>query len=194
MNLLVDKLPDGLTVDGVEYPISTDFRTAIRYELMQEESDTDFVAEGLLLFFGDNLPGNLPGAIEQLNWFLSCGKQDRRVPTSARGNGRQAFSFSQDAEYVYAAFLDQYGIDLLDVEYMHWWKFRALFDSLRDDNRLMEIMGYRVARLENLPKEQRQFYQDMQRYYEIRSKKTEETLTQLEEILKKGGNPEDVLG
>ncbi len=30
-----------------------------------------------------------------------------------------------------------------DVEYMHWWKFRALFHALTDDNEIVKIMGYR---------------------------------------------------
>lgn len=192
-NFLVDGLPKTLTVSGETYSIYTDFRTSIRFELMQEEGDENFVMDGLALYFGRHVPPDLQAAIEAVNWFRRCGKPDKRIPASARGNGKQAFSFSQDAECVYAAFLEQYGIDLLEVEYMHWWKFRALFDSLSNSSRLTEIMGYRVARLEKLPKEQRQFYQDMQRYYEIRPREADEKMKLLDEILKRGGDPSEVL-
>ena len=45
-----------------------------------------------------------------------------------------------DNDLIYSAFKDQYSIDLQEIEYLHWWKFKAMFDALKDDNKIVEIM------------------------------------------------------
>lgn len=194
INLLVDRLPDSLNVNGVEYPINTDFRAGIHYELLMQEEDEKAVAEGLKLYYGERIPLDLEDAILQINWFRNCGKPEKKLTGAAAGNGKQAFSFSCDSDYVYAAFMAQYQIDLTEVAYMHWWKFMALFESLDKESRLMEIMGYRVAKLEGMSKEQRKFYRSMQQHFEIpKSEKEQEIKNALDEVLMRGGNPDEVL-
>nr|DAD89701.1 MAG TPA: hypothetical protein [Siphoviridae sp. ctWDo30] len=194
INLLIDRLPDSLNVNGVEYPINTDFRAGIYYELLMQEEDEKAVVEGLKVYYGERIPEDLGAAIEQINWFRNCGRPEKKLTGAGAGNGKQAFSFSCDSDYVYAAFMAQYRIDLTEVEYMHWWKFMALFESLDKESRLMEIMGYRVAKLEGLSKEQRKFYRSMQQYFAIpKSEKEQELKNALDEVLMRGGDPDEVL-
>ena len=73
-----------------------------------------------------------------------------------------------DADYIYSAFMSQYNIDLQDIEYLHWWKFRALFDSLNENNRLSKIIQYRSMDLSKIKdKEQKKFYKNMKKLYKI---------------------------
>ena len=72
-------------------------------------------------------------------WFYQCGESEqkeedknKRQRCQRRNSRDPAYSFAQDAPYIYAAFKEQYGIDLTEVE-MHWWKFMALFESLNED-------------------------------------------------------------
>ncbi|EAE5892756.1 bacteriophage Gp15 family protein [Listeria monocytogenes] len=59
-----------------------------------------------------------------------------------------SYSLTQDADYIYASFLQDYNIDLLDSRgKMHWYKFRALLESLRDDTTIKTIIGIRQAEL-----------------------------------------------
>lgn len=59
-----------------------------------------------------------------------------------------SYSLMQDADYIYASFLQDYNIDLLDSRgKMHWYKFRALLESLRDDTTIKTIIGIRQAEL-----------------------------------------------
>ncbi|EAF8796401.1 hypothetical protein A0231_02460 [Listeria monocytogenes] len=61
-----------------------------------------------------------------------------------------SYSLTQDADYIYASFLQDYNIDLLDSQgEMHWYKFRALLESLRDDTTIKTIIGIRQAELPN---------------------------------------------
>lgn len=49
-----------------------------------------------------------------------------------------------DSDYIYAAFLSQYNIDLIEIEYLHYHKFKALLNGISKPTRLYEIMGYRT--------------------------------------------------
>ena len=78
------------------------------------------------------------------------------------------YDFDADAAYFYSAFLTQYGIDLNDIDYLHWWKFMAMFEGLRRDNeihRIMEIRATDVASIEN-PKEKQRIMR-LQEHYRI---------------------------
>lgn len=63
-------------------------------------------------------------------------------------SGPRAFDFEQDAEYIFAAFRQAYGIDLA-AEKLDWRKFIALFSGLPSGTRMSEIME---LRLQPLPK------------------------------------------
>ncbi|EOV8456441.1 Gp15 family bacteriophage protein [Listeria monocytogenes] len=69
----------------------------------------------------------------------------------ATGEGEEElayYSLTQDSDYIYASFLQDYNIDLIDVRgKLHWYKFRALFDSLRDDTAIKSIMNIRQTEL-----------------------------------------------
>ena len=56
---------------------------------------------------------------------------------------KNLFSFSIDYPYILSAFLRDYGIDLIDIKYLHWWKFRMLFDGLSEDNEIKKRIMYR---------------------------------------------------
>ncbi|EIQ6434005.1 bacteriophage Gp15 family protein [Listeria monocytogenes] len=68
---------------------------------------------------------------------------------TCEGEEEQAYySLTQDSDYIYASFLQDYNIDLIDVRgKLHWYKFRALFDSLRDDTAIKSIMNIRQTEL-----------------------------------------------
>lgn len=74
MNILLDKLPNTVSIDGVDYLINTDFRIGIQFEMLlekQEISDKEKIKQALLLYY-PVLPENLVEAINQLLWFYSC--------------------------------------------------------------------------------------------------------------------------
>lgn len=59
--------------------------------------------------------------------------------------GEQALDFDQDAGYIYAAFSQCYGMDLLGRDKnLHWWKFAQLLGGLPEDTMLMRIVSIRT--------------------------------------------------
>ena len=72
----------------------------------------------------------------QVVWFYACGKRWREKRAGAVEGATEVqriYSFEHDDDYIYSAFLTQYHIDLQDIEYLHWWKFKALLRTLSSD-------------------------------------------------------------
>lgn len=178
MNILIDVVPDTVEIDGVEYDINTDFRISIMFELLMQDSsisDGERISLALNLYY-PRIPHALDHAIEMMLWFYKCGKDVGKESAGNIGGGTsRIYSFDHDAEYIYAAFLDQYGIDLQSIEHLHWWKFRALFKGLKEDNMISKIMGYRAIAIDdNMSDNEKKHYREMKRIYALPDNRTEE--------------------
>ena len=171
MNLLIDLIPSEVDINNKKYEINSDFRTSILFELlMQDKSieDSDKFNLALDLYYPIR-PDDTILAIEQLLWFYRGGKDIIKSKGSGKGkSSTQIYSFEYDDDYIYAAFMDQYGIDLQDIDDLHWWKFKALFKALKEDNEIVKIMRYRSTDLSTIKdKEQKAYYKKMQELYKI---------------------------
>ena len=188
MNILIDLLPSSVKINGTEYDINSDFRTSVLFSLLMEDdslNEEEKVLQALNLYY-PVVPDNSEEAIEQIKWFYSCGKLDNPIGNKkARASSKKVFDFEVDANYIYSAFMSQYNIDLQDIGQLHWWKFKALLEGLKEDNKLSKIIEYRSMDLSKIKdKEQRKFYKDMQKQYSLK-KENEEDLKLLEEWNKK---------
>lgn len=57
---------------------------------------------------------------------------------------RAPYDIRYDGDYIYASFLQAYGIDLFDVQgELHWRKFNALLSGLPEGTKLMEVIKIR---------------------------------------------------
>lgn len=202
MSVLTEKFPTMLNVDGTECPINPGFRTVLRcYEIQGEKTELseDELLKMLLMFYRKQKLFS-EGHINQMFWFFSCGREKKKksFPRKIAGiNSKQPFDFAEDADLIYAGFLQQYGIDLQEED-MHWWKFMILLENLGADTRLSRIMEYRTidTASKHLSKEQRKFYQAMQRYYGLDGKQVPEMSEQdrlVEEALLNGGDVSGIL-
>lgn len=179
MNILIDLLPEYVEIDGEKYAINTDFRIGILFELLMQDRtilDSEKIDIALSLYYPE-MPHDPTKAIEKILWFYTCGKEQGENEKAGTGSGKAGniYSFEYDAEYIYAAFLDQYGIDLQDIEHLHWWKFRALFKGLKEDNLICKIMGYRAMTIDNnMTDSEKKFYRKMKQIYALPDNRTQE--------------------
>ena len=200
MGILESKLPTSVLVNGVEYPIRSNFRTMIKFEqLMQEPEvdDQDKVWMALRLFYPE-IPEDTEQAVEQLLWFYRCDKKENLYEKkSKKRKAKRAdriYDFEHDDDYIYAAFMAQYKLDLQKIEYLHWWKFRAMFNSLNDDTQFVKIMEYRAVELDKVPKEKRAFYKRMKQLYALPlSQDEEQRQNALEDALLNGRSLEGLV-
>lgn len=197
MNLLIDLAPTTVEIDNEEYEINSNFRTSILFELLMQDNDSseeEKIIQALELYY-PVLPKNINEAIEKIIWFYMCGKEKSKSKSKGTGKSTNVYSFNHDDDYIYSAFLDQYDIDLQDIEYLHWWKFKAMFKSLREDNEIVKIMGYRSMDLSKIDdKKQREHYRKMQELHKIPLyEDADEELDKINQALLNGGDLSKVL-
>jgi hypothetical protein len=144
MNILVDSLPAAVEIDNQEYALDTDFRTCLRVILAFEDPELADVEKQAVLL--DNLypelPDNVSRAFELGIKFLNGG-DDAEEEEKEEGLSLRLYSFKQDANFIFAAFRQTHGIDLESIEYLHWWKFLALFMDLGPDTTFCHLVGLR---------------------------------------------------
>lgn len=199
MNILVEPLPQAVIVGKQEYKIRTNFRIFIMFETLWQEESLELkekLIRSLRLCYYE-IPQNYEEAVNALLWFYKCGKEDspqKQAIASRRGKTR-VYSFDYDDDYIFAAFMSQYGINLQRIKYLHWWEFRAMFNSLTNSNEFVKIMEYRSIDLtEDMPKEQKAFYRKMKLIHALPLPKDEEATQQaIEDALMNGGDLSGIL-
>ena len=179
VNILIDELPK--KVGNVD--INSDFRISILFELLMQDnelSEEEKVEQALILYYS-NLEEitNYKEAIENIIWFYKCGKEEIKENVDEESNmknrQKQIYSYEFDAEYIYSAFMEQYSIDLNSISYLHWWKFKALFNSLNENVLFSKIMGYRAMNISQIKdKEMRKHYKKLQKLYALPDMRSEE--------------------
>ena len=193
-NILIDRLPRTVFLDGQDYRINSNFRTSILFELMMQDSTltkNERAMNALKLYFPE-IPEDTKGAFKKIIWFYGCGKAEKESSGSASEEKRKTrvYSFEHDDDYIFSAFLYQYRIDLQDIRYLHWWKFRSMFNALTEENLFVKIMQYRSMKISaDLPKEQKDFYKKMKKMYALPVSQDEmEKTAAIEEALMNGGD------
>ena len=176
MNILVDKLPNDY--EGLK--INTNFRSFILFELLMQDSQInkeDKIALALELFY-EEFPHDIKKAVNGILWFYTRGKKIKQIKNDEnkqKNDKKKIYSYEHDADLIYTAFLDQYRVDLNDIEYLHWFKFKAMFEGLKSDNKICEIMGYRAIDIGKIKdKEEKKKYKKLQREWALPDERSEE--------------------
>lgn len=189
MSFLTGVLPTEVNINNKKYEIRSDFRTSILFsKLIENELNEDTIIEILKLYypkFNELNENDIDIAFDNILWFYRCGEDEELANNKkSNSNNSKIFDYEKDANYIYSAFLSQYNIDLQSIEYLNWWKFKALFDSLSDDNKIVEIMRYRAIDLSKIEdKEQKKFYKKMKDLYslDVMSKEEKEKLENIKD-------------
>lgn len=173
MNILIDKFPDTVCVNGKDYGVETDFREWIRFTKLVEDEDVPWQIKCRLLlqWYTDGIPDDLEEAIEALGDFLAM-RQDGEESDEPMLPPKQVYSFDEDMVWIYSAFREAYGIDLQSVPYMHWWEFQTLFIGLPDNTEIKQRILYRNTDLRDIKdKDERKRVKKIQEAVALKKKK-----------------------
>lgn len=184
MNLLTERPPDYTVVDGVKYPVYTDFRNWIQIEIILSRGNLSGkeAAQALTLCYRSALPPTPVDAMQGLFSFYACGKEPEndkdKTDKTDKASKKPIYSFEYDAEHIYSAFLTQYKIDLGTAD-MHWWTFRALFAGLTEENTIVKIMQWRSMDLTKIKdKKERARYRSLKNKFALPDMRTPEQCEQ----------------
>ena len=155
MNIFYEELPDCINVNGVPYKVITDFREWIRFsDMIASDIPADLKAEFLMEMFLEDAPKmyskqDMDAVVDGIVQFLTMSELNFPVleenKPDQNGQKKKAIYYEYDAPCIISAFWQDYGIDLLDIEYMHWWKFKMLLDGIAENRQIKERIYYRTV-------------------------------------------------
>lgn len=166
---LNDPLNDYVTINDEEHPIYMAFDNVMSaLETFDDKKLSE--ADRLYIFLGIMLHDYDQELISTLDFEtqIDVGKQIidqinsepiENQPVDLEGNpmpqpkrdGEQLVSFLFDAKYIYAAFMQAYGIDLIEQQgSLHWAKFSALINALPDNTLMRQIIDIRKTNLSEI--------------------------------------------
>ncbi|MDL2206267.1 bacteriophage Gp15 family protein [Eubacteriales bacterium OttesenSCG-928-N13] len=194
-NILTDELPKTVNVGGQEYDVRWWFRTMIRIETVLHDVELEMSerrAIALALFYPE-IPEDVEEAERQMLDFYASDKprnEKQQTDVKRHANDPPTYSFDYDDEYIYAAFRQQYGINLNTVEALHWFEFRAMLIAL-DNCVFNTIKGYRATDLSKIKDAAtRKHYKELKDYWKIPVPQEMEDADELGDILMHGGDLE----
>lgn len=135
INVLLDPLPTGYEDEesGTFYPMDFDFRVGIQLALLQNDPELEELEKILLtqdLIFTGARP-DTPEKIKECVIFYTQGWYHDNEVKSRNENIRKS-DFDVDQWRIYAAFRNQYNIDLNSIEELHYWVFMGLLSGLEE--------------------------------------------------------------
>lgn len=122
-------LPDSVMVSGSAFHVNADFRVILRILRMLDDDDIIERQKPSLIvdwFYGKTKPSDMTAACKAFLTFLRRGEDVNDQDSSIEP---PLMDYEQDASEIQASFVMLYGIDLLEVKFLHWWKFHALLDG-----------------------------------------------------------------
>ncbi|WP_455468657.1 Gp15 family bacteriophage protein [Streptococcus salivarius] len=158
------KLTDKLVIDDEEFPLNLSFDNVLRlFEMWRDEDVPEFVKPhfGIRILTGETLEdftveemSEVFNEVFEEHISLST-VEDNHVEYDLAGNPMKTtasnskqeqapYDIRYDGDYIYASFLQAYGIDLFDVQGdLHWKKFNALLSGLPEGTKFMEVIKIR---------------------------------------------------
>lgn len=167
-NVLIDRLPTSVEIDGQRYALESDFRACLSVVLAFEDPELTSREKQIILLENlyPELPENVAEAFKQGLWFLDGGNKSDEETGAA--HKQRVYSFEKDAPYIFSAFRQTHGIDLETVDYLHWWKFLYLFMDLGESTFFIRLVGLRKRLADgSATKEERKAARDMGRIIEL---------------------------
>lgn len=134
------ELPQTIQVGGSRFRIKTDFHYFLRFREHLQEKGTE--PDDFDYMYIDEKPDDKLAGVEALASFMN---PPQELPRKTKQETDEiVIDYEIDAPYIYAAFMERYGIDLFKTD-MHWYLFQALLHGLHDTE-LNNIINARLWR------------------------------------------------
>lgn len=185
-NLLIDKLPNDVSINGELYLVHSDFRTVLMILTIMDDplfSPMERKALALECFY-ENLPDDLDGAYEEMCRFIRMYSE----PQEKSGEESPSIDYQQDAAEIFSAFFQLYHIDLSRSD-LHWFVFQTLLDHVNDGTpHLVTLRDIRTRKItpEMSERQRSELMQAKQRYgIKVKEVPKSELRLQIEASMKK---------
>jgi len=179
-NLKKCVLPSQVIVEGTSFEVHTDFQYWINFS-QQIKTKNHLLTDFDFLYKNDIPADRQKGLDELINFCFAKKELPRQIGASQ--NNIIPYDWDIDAPYIFAAFYQQYKIDLFEENlHLHWYKFRALFDALQN-TKFNDIVGYRFY-TPSAHFDEKKHYQNLRSQWEIHPELTDEEKEKIDNFRK----------
>jgi hypothetical protein len=171
-----DKIfPEMIQMGGEYFAINADFRNILRilalikdknvhgikkirkicewfFESKESEKISGIDANTIIKSFGDFV--NQENAVTS---DLYAGEETLNQGQNGGYPEIQQFCYEFDGEEIYVSFLSEYNIDLIDVDFLHWYKFRILLSNLSSESAFKKKIALRFLDLSMITRGKKEF-------------------------------------
>jgi hypothetical protein len=124
--------------------------------------ERDKILMTLKWFYTDKIPSDMNEAISLVYAFIvgnpdddpEAGANDYPKNKKSQKKEKTQFDYEFDAEEIYTSFLFDYGIDLIETNFMHWYKFKILLQNLSSETPFAQKIRLRFLDLKQYKGEQ----------------------------------------
>ena len=164
-----EELPTRIIADDLEIPVSADFRSWIKADLIMKDRQIPKEAKLPVIcqYIGldlSRLDVTIPDLWAGIFKFYMCEQEPRGEAVSS--SSATAYRFDCDWWLIYAAFVQQYGINLLTAD-LHWFEFRALLDGLTEQTQFIKVVQARLRDTSKLKGEEKAQAEKLKRYWKV---------------------------
>ncbi|PCK17718.1 hypothetical protein CEY02_19520 [Bacillus pumilus] len=189
---LTDSFDDVVVLNGKEIPVDVSFDVVLRaFELGEDETyhnaeKWDIMAEMFAANHEDyeqmSLHEKVIFAQAVIQNFIGEEKEEQTEDEEQETAFQEKYyDFNQDANFIYASFLFDYNIDLIDQQgRLHWRKFKALLNGLSEKTKFREVVGIRTQKItRDMSRDQVENLRRLKRVYALKAKSAEEVAAQI---------------
>ena len=181
---MIGALPKSLEVNGIQYPIRSDFRVALLiFEAYSDPELSGYEQSEICLqcLYEDSrsIPiENMQEALEKAVWFLDGGDMPK-----SKSSDRKTLDWVQDESIIFPAVNKVAGYETRSVEYLHWWSFLGLFNEIGEGlfSTVMSIRS-KKAKGKKLDKWEQDFYRDHKEMVDIKTRYFDEEQFQIDKL------------
>lgn len=190
--------PEYVKIGNKKYKINTDFRIALKCnKISMDEKIGDFerTLAIIYLLFGDE--GLKVENSEDFNKLVDLGYRyltlDKKTVLSC---DEPDMDFIKDAQYIRSSFIQDYGYNPYEKNYLHWWDFYNDLNNLSNSefgnccilNRIRNARNYDASKIEN--RKEREEFSKYQESIALKpknknklTKEQEESMNRINEII-----------
>lgn len=158
--------PQYVKIKDKKYKINTDFRVAIKCDKIARDTKIDDLERALAIIymlFGDNGLNSYEDWSELIRLgqkYLLLGKENKNLKSE---NEKPDMDFEKDRAYIRTSFIQDYGYNPYEKEYIHWWDFWNDLNGLSNSefgnccilNRVRNLRNYDISKIKDAKERQK---------------------------------------
>lgn len=187
---MIGKLPKELEICGKRWRIRSDFRDVLKILIALDDPDLKENEKWIIALsilypdFTDMPQETYEEAIQKAIWFFSLGQEQEQ--SDGPLNHSRLYDWEKDEQYIMSAVNKVAGVEVRNIEYLHFWTFMGYFNEISDGifSTIVSIRAKKARGIKLEPQE-RKFYKENRNMIDIKkiSQQEQEEIDFLNKLL-----------